>query len=79
MTSANGRFEYEVTGNNGKPTLVFVHGWPDDARLWRKQLAALAPGFRCVTVTLPNFGARRLSHERSPTWASWTAMKSLAG
>ena len=58
MTGANGSFEYEITGNAGEPTLVFVHGWPDDARLWRKQVAALAPGFRCVTLTLPNFGAR---------------------
>lgn len=47
----------EIAGNPDGPTLVFIHGWPDDAGLWRRQLAALAPGYRCVLVTLPNYGA----------------------
>ncbi|MEJ2384945.1 MAG: alpha/beta hydrolase [Xanthomonadales bacterium] len=37
---------------------MFVHGWPDDAGLWRAQVDALASDFRCILVTLPNFGAR---------------------
>jgi cis-3-alkyl-4-acyloxetan-2-one decarboxylase len=48
--------EYVVDGKADGPTLVFVHGWPDDASLWRLQAAALGEAFRCVRVTLPNFG-----------------------
>ena len=49
---------WEITGNTAGPTLVFIHGWPDDARLWRRQVAALEPHFRCALITLPNFGQR---------------------
>lgn len=48
--------EHSIAGNPDGPTLVFIHGWPDDASLWRAQVEALAPGFRCVLLTLPNFG-----------------------
>lgn len=49
--------EHRVEGNPAGPTLVFLHGWPDDASLWRLQVAVLGASFRCVLVTLPNFGA----------------------
>ena len=52
--------EHEVEGNPEGPTLFFIHGWPDDASLWRKQVAALSGDYRCVTVTLPNFGPRKV-------------------
>ena len=48
---------YEVEGKPDGPTVVFVHGWPDDYSLWQRQVAALGDRFRCVLVTLPNFGA----------------------
>jgi len=48
--------EYTIDGNPGGRTLVFIHGWPDDATLWRKQVAAFKDRYRCVSVTLPNFG-----------------------
>ncbi|NIM69465.1 MAG: alpha/beta fold hydrolase [Xanthomonadales bacterium] len=50
--------EYFVEGQPDGPTLVFIHGWPDDASLWRHQVTALGHHYRCVLVTLPNFGAR---------------------
>lgn len=50
--------EYSIEGNPGGPTLVFIHGWPDNASLWRHQVAALSADFRCVLVTLPNFGTQ---------------------
>jgi pimeloyl-ACP methyl ester carboxylesterase len=50
--------EYRIEGRADGPTLVFIHGWPDNASLWRKQVAELGPDFRCVLVTLPNFGER---------------------
>jgi len=40
---------------------VFIHGWPDNAGLWRFQLEALSPEFRCVLITLPNFGEQSTS------------------
>jgi pimeloyl-ACP methyl ester carboxylesterase len=48
--------EYRIEGKPDGPTLVFIHGWPDNASLWRKQVAALGADFRCVLLTLPNFG-----------------------
>jgi cis-3-alkyl-4-acyloxetan-2-one decarboxylase len=50
--------DYVIEGNAGGPTVVFIHGWPDDASLWRNQVPALAAEFRCVLVTLPNYGER---------------------
>jgi len=51
--------EYTIEGNPDGPTLVFIHGWPDNASLWRHQVGALSREFRCVLVTLPNFGEQR--------------------
>lgn len=50
--------EYTIEGNPDGPTLVFIHGWPDDTSLWRKQLKVLGKAHRCVLLTLPNFGAQ---------------------
>ena len=49
--------EHSIEGNPDGPTVVFIHGWPDNASLWRKQIEALGKDFRCVLLTLPNFGA----------------------
>jgi pimeloyl-ACP methyl ester carboxylesterase len=57
MPQALPNLEYTISGNAAGPTLVFIHGWPDDAGLWRSQVAALGSGYRCVLLTLPNFGA----------------------
>lgn len=50
--------EFIIEGNPDGPTLVFIHGWPDDASLWRNQVAHLSSRFRCAVLTLPNFGAQ---------------------
>ena len=50
--------EHVVEGNPDGPTLVFIHGWPDNASLWRRQVEALGGKFRCVLLTLPNFGEK---------------------
>jgi len=57
MSGAPAPCAYEIAGNPAGPTLVFIHGWPDDARLWRRQVDALADVYRCVLITLPNYGA----------------------
>lgn len=51
----------EAIGNANGPTLVFVHGWPDDMSLWDKMVARLQGDYYCVRVTLPNFGASTVS------------------
>ncbi len=48
---------YSVEGNPDGDVLVFVHGWPDGPSLWRNQVEALGSTYRCMLVTLPNFGA----------------------
>ncbi len=50
--------EVTVQGNPAQPLLFFIHGWPDNAGLWRKQFAALSEQFYCVAVSLPNFGGQ---------------------
>eukprot|EP01116_Phalansterium_solitarium_P013406 TRINITY_DN30765_c0_g1_i1.p2 TRINITY_DN30765_c0_g1~~TRINITY_DN30765_c0_g1_i1.p2 ORF type:complete len:279 (-),score=95.79 TRINITY_DN30765_c0_g1_i1:172-1008(-) len=45
-----------VSGNAKGPTLLFVHGWPDDASLFEPMAKQLEPTYRCVRVTLPNYG-----------------------
>jgi pimeloyl-ACP methyl ester carboxylesterase len=50
-------FEAVTAGDPEAPLLFFVHGWPDDASLWRKQFEALSGQFYCIAVNLPNFGA----------------------
>lgn len=51
--------DYTFHGKAGRPTLVFLHGWPDDERLWDAQVAHFSSRFTCVTVRLPRFGGRR--------------------
>ncbi len=53
----NACFEYKVVGNLTGKTIVFIHGWPDDYSLWDEQVPALQENFRCVLITLSNFGA----------------------
>lgn len=48
-----------IDGDPAADTIVFIQGWPDNASLWDEAVAALAPTYRCVRVTLPNFDARR--------------------
>lgn len=42
--------------NDASPSLVFVHGFALDARMWRKQVPAFAETHRVLTLDLPGFG-----------------------
>lgn len=53
------RLDPIVDGNEAGETIVFIQGWPDSASLWDDAVAALAPTYRCVRVTLPNFDGRK--------------------
>lgn len=44
-----------IVEGTGRGSLVFIHGWPDAARLWDAQVAALGEQYRCVRFTLPGF------------------------
>ena len=48
-----------IDGNDAGETLVFIQGWPDDASLWDSAVAAVRGSYRCVRLTLPNFGGDR--------------------
>lgn len=52
----NDALAFTIDGKLDGESLVFIHGWPDNADLWRHQVAALGGKYRCVLVTLPNFG-----------------------
>lgn len=55
-TTEDDSLKYAVEGRPDGDTLLFVHGWPDDASVWRYQVEKLKANYRCVLVTLPNFG-----------------------
>jgi len=38
--------------------VLFIHGWPDCARLWDKQIEAFKADYRCINVTMPNYGSK---------------------
>lgn len=50
-------------GKPNAPILFFIHGWPDNAAMWKRQVEHFSKNYRCVVVTLPGFGK-----ERGPAW-----------
>ena len=55
---------YEVAGSR-EPTLVLVHGWAFDRRLWDDHVARLAARHRVITLDLPGHGE---TGGRRPDW-----------
>ena len=56
---------YSVQGS-GEPTLVFVHCWSCNRRLWDDQVSAFAKNHRVVTIDLPGHGE---SGQGRKTWS----------
>src|SRR5215204_2503941 len=56
---------YSVQGK-GEPTLVFVHCWSCDRRLWDNQIAEFSKKHRVVTIDLPGHGE---SDQGRKTWS----------
>jgi len=52
---------YWVMGSG--PDLVLVHGWPVDARTWRRIVPVLAQHFTCHIIDLPGAGRSRWTHD----------------
>ncbi|BDY04875.1 hypothetical protein F0521_19160 [Ferrimonas sp. YFM] len=40
---------------HGDQTLVMIHGWPDNYRLWDAQVSAFKTHYRCARFSLPGF------------------------
>ena len=57
------RFHYYTT-NNGKPPLVLLHGFLDDARTFRRSFARLSENFDLYALDIPGFGRSRLPEIR---------------
>ncbi len=55
------RLPYWVIGSG--PDLVLVHGWPVDARTWRRVVPVLAKHFTCHVIDLPGAGRSRWTDE----------------
>nr|PZN30478.1 MAG: alpha/beta hydrolase [Chloroflexota bacterium] len=51
------RIAYQIAGDG--PPLVLIHGLSGSARWWRRNVLALAEGFRVYTVDLIGFGGSR--------------------
>lgn len=66
------RVAYDVRGTaQGKPSLVFVHGWSCDRGYWAAQMEAFAEDFRVVAVDLGGHGGSTLGHREKWTIASF--------
>lgn len=52
--------EYSFHGkvDKKKPTMVFIHGWPDNGDVWKNQTDHFSKTHNCVTITLPHYGRR---------------------
>lgn len=46
------------TGDPVNPILLFIHGWPDTAQIWDKQLQYFEKDYFCVAPNLTNFGEK---------------------
>lgn len=74
MIEVNGVRLYVEEHGAGQPVLL-LHGWPDSARVWRKQVPFLAEhGFRVITPDQRGFGRSG----RPPQVADYTLRKAVA-
>jgi pimeloyl-ACP methyl ester carboxylesterase len=69
------RLNIHVAGE-GKPTLLFVHGFGCALDDWKAQIEALSPTFRCVALDLPGHGASAMPEV--PTMAALVSAVNVA-
>lgn len=50
------KFHYVDSGDNNKPVILFLHGFPDFWISWSSQIPALAEHFRIICLDLKGFG-----------------------
>jgi pimeloyl-ACP methyl ester esterase len=56
VTTKNGR-QWQVSSEGEGATVLFIHGWSVDSRIWAQQLQFFSTKFRVVAVDLPGHGA----------------------
>ena len=56
---------WNVLDRGQGPPILFIHGFPLDARMWEEQLSAFSEDYRCIIPDLPGFGDTPLGDE---TW-----------
>ncbi|WP_271671760.1 alpha/beta fold hydrolase [Bradyrhizobium sp. CCBAU 51627] len=56
MTTRDGGFAYEVSGNPAATSLIFLHGIGGAARAWRQQLATFGDRFHTIAWDMPGYG-----------------------
>jgi proline iminopeptidase len=49
---------------DGKPIMVFLHGWGGSARYWESTARSLCDQFNCLLYDLRGFGRSRIAEER---------------
>lgn len=47
---------FESESQEPKDELFFIHGYADNGKVWSKQVEFFKKEYRCIVVTLPNFG-----------------------
>jgi pimeloyl-ACP methyl ester carboxylesterase len=55
LSSDSIEINFGVLGD-GKPALVFVHGWSNDRSIWDSQMSYFSKKYKVVAVDLPGFG-----------------------
>ncbi len=54
ISFANGTIRYKAEGQG--PVIVFLHGFMENARIWRPFIQKLSPKFRVIRINLPGHG-----------------------
>jgi len=55
----------EGAGSPGRPVLFFIHGFPDDARVWEEQIAHFSKEYRVIAPQLRGAGGSSAGTDRS--------------
>src|ERR1700744_1934356 len=73
LSSPRHTTHYWQAGPAGGPLLIFVHGWPGNALLWRAQMEALASeGWHCIAPDMRGYGG-----SSSPAHSDAYALKEI--
>ncbi|TWE10373.1 alpha/beta fold hydrolase [Rudaeicoccus suwonensis] len=69
------RIVFEEYGDRGSPTVVLLHGWPDDVHTWDAVVPALVEaGMHVVVPYLRGFGPTRFLHDDTMRSGQLTAL-----
>ncbi len=60
----NPKLHYTDSGAAGKPSLIFIHGFPFNQTMWKEQAALYAPHFRVSTYDQRGHGQSELGNGR---------------